>query len=459
MKGSGLALFRHSLIVRMGVLSIVFLVLALGWFVLVPMEAGVQQDPIKVTASLAEVAVNEALDARADGREGEQEHMPTLRKIAAVNPRFRYYGRRDDEQVRFGAAPKWRHVLPAAATLRLQENDKVSWHATLDEEGVRAHVHFRLVDGQATYVEIAGIENAVEQGFFDAFRPRVFWWASKNLLIVGSGVALVGILVLLLALRSLRVLARRVSSFNAVRGWRVLPEQGLPSEVVPLIRAVNKMVGRLDNAHEKQEMFLAAAAHELRTPMAVLRTRLEELAEGDVKEALRKDLRRMSTLVDQLLRLMSIGNQRELSDDVDLVAAAREVVVEHAPLAVREGVDVELVTDVDALVLRGDQGLVKVALGNLLDNALSFSKAGDRLQVRVQSDASVAVRDRGPGIPHADVERIFEPFAKNPPNRDGHGLGLAIVKAIMGLHGGTVSVRNADDGGATFALRFRPAAA
>lgn len=459
MSGSGLVLFSHSLIVRMVLLSIVFLALALGWFVLIPVGTDLQRDPLMLTASLAEAAVNDALDARADGRQSGQDSAATLREIAAANPRFRYHGRRGDEQVQFGDAPKWRHVLPAESTLLSQENDTVSWRATLNEGGVRAQVHFRLAGGEATYVEISGIEHALEFGLFDAFRPRAFWWASKNMLIVGLGVALVGILVLLLALRPLRVLARRVSSFNAARGRHVLPEQGLPSEVVPLIHAVNEMVGRLDDAREQQELFLAAAAHELRTPMTVLRTRLEELAEGDVKEALRKDLRRMATLVDQLLRLMSIGNQRELSDDVDLVRAAREVVVEHAPLAVREGVDVELATEVDALVLRGDQGLVKVALGNLLDNALSFSKAGDRLEVRVQSDASVAVRDRGPGIPNDDVERLFEPFAKNPPNRKGHGLGLAIVKAIMGLHGGTVSARNAGGGGATFALRFRLAVA
>ena len=455
MSARGLALFSHSLIVRMVLLSIVFLALVLCWFVLIPVGVDVQRDPLMLTASLAEVAVHDALDARADGREGEQERTSILREIAAVNPRFRYYGHRGGEQVQFGDPPKWRHVLPAVTALPSQENDKVSWQATLDEGGVRAHVHFRLAGGETTYVEISGIENAVESGLFDAFRPLAFWWASKNLLIVGSGAALIGILVLLLALRSLRALARTASSFNAARGRPVLPEQGLPSEVVPLVHAVNEMVGRLDDVRKQQELFLAAAAHELRTPMTVLRTRLEELAEGAVKQSLRQDLRRMSTLVDQLLRLMSIGNQSDLSDDVDLVAAAREVVVEHAPLAVREGVDVELATEVDALVLRGDQGLVKVALGNLLDNALSFSKAGDRLEVRVQSDASVAVRDRGPGIPNDDVERIFEPFAKSPPNRKGHGLGLAIVKAIMGLHGGTVSARNAGDGGATFALRFR----
>ena len=442
----------------MVLLSIVFLALALSWFVLIPVGADLRRDPLMLTASLAEVAVDDALDADADDRRSERESASMLRRIAAANPRFRYYGRRGDRQVRFGDAPRWRHVLPVETTLPTQHDDRVSWRATLDEGGVRAHVRFRLADGEATYVEIAGIENALEFGLFDTFRPRTFWWATKNLLIVGSGVALVGILVLLLALRPLRVLARRVSSFNAARGRHVLPEQGLPSEVVPLIHAVNEMVGRLDNAREQQGLFLAAAAHELRTPMTVLRARLEELAEGDVKEALRGDLRRMSSLVDQLLRLMSIGNQRELQDDVDLVVAAREVVVEHAPLAVREGVDVELATEVDALVLRGDQALVKVALGNLLDNALSFSKAGDRLEVRVRSDASVAVSDRGPGIPKDDVERLFEPFAKNPPNRKGHGLGLAIVQAIMGLHGGTVSAHNAGDG-ATFALRFRLTAA
>ena len=77
------------------------------------------------------------------------------------------------------------------------------------------------------------------------------------------------------------------------------------------------------------------------------------------------------------------------------------------------------------------------------------------MKVSVDSTGTVSVSDCGPGIPDDDLERIFEPFAKSPPNRQGHGLGLAIVRAVMTAHGGEVSARNAAGGGADFALQFR----
>ena len=459
MTRSRFALLQRSLIARMALLSILFVVLALGWFFLVPVGAHLQRDMLALTETLAQSAVHDALDALVEGRTGEQQHATTLARIATINPNFRYFGRQGDKEIKFGAAPKWQHVSPLNTAPPWQENNQTYWTATLAEKGARTHVSHRYAGGKATYVEVSGIENSVSWGLFDVVRPVTFWWASKRPLIVAGGVFLMGFLVLLLAARSLRALTRTVRSFQSGSGVHLLPEKGLPTEVAPLVHAVNEMIARLEHAREHQQLFLAAAAHELRTPMTVLRTRLEGISDGTVKEELRQDLRRMASLVDQLLQLMSIGSHRDLPDEVDLVTMAREVITDHAPLAMRQGVQVDFHTEVDALVVRGDRGLVKIALANLLDNAISFSKASDNLEVRVRVDASVTVRDNGPGIPATEVGRIFEPFAKTPPNRKGHGLGLAIANAIMGLHGGTVSVRTAEKKGATFALRFGVSAA
>lgn len=453
---SKLLMLRRSLIARMALLSVVFVVLALGWLLLTPIGVDMQKAPIATTEGLAHAAVLDDLDAAAAGGTVGQARSETLRRIAESNPRLRYFGSRGDVEVRYGDAPKWLHLVPAETAWPENENDRAYWSATFTEGNTRARVSYQLADGVREYVEIAGIESALPADVFDAFRPLTLWWASKNPLLVASGVFLIGFLVLLFAARSLRALTRTVKSFRLESGRHILPEKGLPTEVAPLVHAVNEMVARLEDAREQQQLFLAAAAHELRTPMTVLRTRLETLADSETKEELRADLRRMSGLVDQLLRLMSIGNHRDLADDVDLVATARQAVADHLPLAEERGVEVALVAETDALRLRGDRSLVTIALANLIDNALSFSKAGDRLEVAVRRDASVRVRDSGPGIPSGELERIFEPFAKIPPNRRGHGLGLAIVKAIMGLHGGTASARNVE-GGAAFALSFRAA--
>ncbi len=97
---------------------------------------------------------------------------------------------------------------------------------------------------------------------------------------------------------------------------------------------------------------------------------------------------------------------------------------------------------------------MEVAIANLIDNAVSFSSPGASVELSVNADYSISVRDYGPGIPSDKLANLFKPFAKFPPNRNGHGLGLAIVKAITLLHNGSVSAENADDGGARFTIRF-----
>ena len=217
------------------------------------------------------------------------------------------------------------------------------------------------------------------------------------------------------------------------------------------------MIRRVAATRDEQEMFLAAAAHELCNPMAALRMRLEELQQSEHKDALRADVNRMVKLVDQMLHLMHTRNYRELPDQVDLVSTARDVVAERAPLSVDHGVDIQFDSETTSLVLRGHKQLATVAIANVVDNAISFSQPGDTIWVRVDATGGVAVRDCGPGIPATELERIFEPFAKSPPNRHGHGLGLAIVQAVMDAHGGDVSAVNAEGGGAIFALCFRGA--
>jgi signal transduction histidine kinase len=254
--------------------------------------------------------------------------------------------------------------------------------------------------------------------------------------------------------RSSRRLAGIARSLDPQAPSHVLPETGVPTEILPMVRAINRMIRKIDKANEEQAFFLAAAAHELRTPLAIVRTRAENLPEGQDKEDLKNDLRRMSRLVDQLLRLMSVRNQGKPSEAVDLVSVARNVVAERAPLVIDKGVEIDLDANAQPVKVRGDEHLLRVALANLVDNALSFSDSGQRLMVQVSPDKNITVRDEGPGIPAKELDNIFQPFAKNPPNRTGHGLGLAITRSIMALHGGSVEASNQEGGGAAFALQF-----
>lgn len=452
---------RRSLIGRMTLLSVVFLVLAAGWFTIVPYWSYLaREDPLDSTRGRAhaEIALL-AIDAQVPLASLEESAI--LKEVADANPGFRFYLRRDTEQFHFGNAPQ--HLALASSMRELLENRQAEPSRTyssleIQEQGAPTLISFTHDEDRNYYYEIGGITTPIAstQNIFEAVDPMGFWFRSKNPLIAGAGVLLIAFVVLLLAARSLRSLTRAARSFDMRTAERaLLPVEGLPTEVASLVRAINEMVERVEKTHEEQELFLATAAHELRTPMAVLRTRLEELPESETKETLRNDVRRMASLVEQLLRLVHIHNNRDLPDQVDLVATARNVVAERAPLSIDRGVDIELVSEPESLVVKGHRGLVGVAIANLVDNAISFSKSGDTLKVSVDTSGKVSVSDCGPGIPSSELERIFEPFSKSPPNRQGHGLGLAIVRAVMTAHGGEVSARNAVGGGADFALQFR----
>ena len=214
------------------------------------------------------------------------------------------------------------------------------------------------------------------------------------------------------------------------------------------------MIARVDETQQKHNFFLSTAAHEMRTPLTVLRTRLEMLDEGRVKDKLVNDVRRLTSLVNQLLRLMRIGGPKSLNAEVDVVRCCERVVRERTSYAMELEVHLQFDSDVPSYIITGDEGLLEVAIANLVDNAVSFSKSGDTVRLAMYMSGNLVVTDSGPGIPEDKLNALFEPFAKFPPNRNGHGLGLAIVKAIAVLHEANVSAANRAGGGAEFTLSF-----
>jgi signal transduction histidine kinase len=255
----------------------------------------------------------------------------------------------------------------------------------------------------------------------------------------------------------LRRVANLTRTVNLDRKGVRLSEHALPMEVQPLVRAVNDMLRRLDESVDKHRFFIATAAHELRTPLTILRSRLEEFPQSDAKAALTSDLQRLSRFVDQLLRLTRLKSDSAIKlAEEDLCQVARDVCAGRAPLAIDRGVELEFETEAPTVLVEGDAQIMSVAISNILDNAISVSRKQDVVTISVTANGCVSVRDRGPGVPAGQEALIFEPFAKDPPTRNGHGLGLAIVAAVMALHNGEAKAKNAPDGGAIFSLRFNP---
>jgi len=281
----------------------------------------------------------------------------------------------------------------------------------------------RVVGVFELYLDVADYVASVEA----VFRLAYTTFAAAVLLTTLAAVALVG--------RSLR---RRLADLRRMRALRDAAERSL----------------------EQQKRFTANAAHELRTPLAVLRARLDGLPPSPAAAALARDADRMGHLVDQLLTVARLeARQVELEDGVDLVAVARDTVAALFPLALADGKAIELAIEMDgpphAVPVRGNAFVLEDALRNLIGNALRHTPAGGAVEVAVGADPPVLeVRDRGPGVPASLRAHLFEPFVQGRERRGSAGLGLAIVAETANLHGGTVDVEDRPGGGSVFRLRL-----
>jgi signal transduction histidine kinase len=231
-----------------------------------------------------------------------------------------------------------------------------------------------------------------------------------------------------------------------------LSVQGVPTEVAPLVEEFNVVLDRLEKGFRVQQEFLATAAHELKTPITVMRAQLE--VEGVAnRNALLKDLDQMARQVQQLLMLAEASEgQNYTMTDVDIAEIARSAMEQLFRLADARHVSLDLEVSAPAIV-SADPGATFVLVRNLLENAIHHAPSGTGVCVEVQLGA-IVVRDAGPGIDPADLPELFKRFWRGKHRRDqGAGLGLAICLEIATRHGWSIVAGNRDPG-AEFAVRF-----
>jgi signal transduction histidine kinase len=328
----------------------------------------------------------------------------------------------------------------------------------------------RHVFGAIVEEEIAGrpmriqVERETEhfsllaETLLDEFFDDGGWLGLPFLVLVG----LASVATVAQTLRPLRRLSRQAAAIGPANPASRLTTEAVPKEVLPLVRAVNGAVERLEQAFEAQRTFTADAAHELRTPLAILRLRLDALPPSDLRQSLERDAAVMSRLVDQLLQGARLETVTLPPDaQADLVAVARDVAESLAPAAVARGVDLELAATEPAVVVRGDPGALYDAARNLVENAIAHSPTTGRVVIAVTADTprgdrTLAVADQGPGIAAADRPHLFQRFWQGREASGGAGLGLSIVHRVAVLHDAAVEVTETPGGGATFTLRFPP---
>ncbi len=232
----------------------------------------------------------------------------------------------------------------------------------------------------------------------------------------------------------------------------------LPSELEPMQAALNRMLAQIQEVLGRERRFIADAAHEMRTPLAVLRVHAQNLLEAGTELERRESLAyliagvdRTSRLVNQLLTMARMEPQPGVSTPqyIDLAATVRESLVQLTPWLLSK--KLELVFDVNGEIspVRVDASAINIALNNLVTNAANFSPANGLITVRLAKKIdhyALSVEDDGPGIDESERERLFERFYSRR-NDQGAGLGLTIVQAIAVHLGGEVRLENRACGG------------
>ena len=259
-------------------------------------------------------------------------------------------------------------------------------------------------------------------------------------------------------LRPIRVVSQAARTVGQDNLSARLPLAPLPTEIRPLVLAFNEALDRLETAFSAQQRFFADAAHELKTPIAVLRGQLEAHREHLPPETL-SDIDALGRTVNQLLHVAEVAGGKPLhKQPVCLSAMAQQVTGFLSWRAHRADVSVQVVQEGSDLRQDADPGELFVLLKNLLENAIDHSPPGGTVCLRLSS-RSLSVEDQGPGVAPKHRSRVFERFWRAPGStRPGSGLGLAIGMEVARAHGWQLECLSSAGGGARFELRFDAAA-
>jgi signal transduction histidine kinase len=314
----------------------------------------------------------------------------------------------------------------------------------------------KVIDGRPVWIQVAedlAHRDVLIDDIVAGFLSHVGWITLPILL----SLLTIDIVIFRRALRPLVQASDNAGKISPTRTDVRLPVNEIPKEILPLVQAVNQALDRLERGFRIQREFTADAAHELRTPLAILRTRIDTLADQTAVEALRHDIAGMSRIVSQLLDIAELeAFVLDPSERADLRAVCAEVAEFIAPLALAQRKSIALSGADGPVWIKGNPDTVSQAVRNLAENAISHTPEGTTVEIVVQDDGSVYVLDQGPGISEGERELVFRRFWRRDRSRaGGAGLGLSIVQRIVEAHAGTVTVANcAPGGGAQFSLSF-----
>jgi signal transduction histidine kinase len=302
-------------------------------------------------------------------------------------------------------------------------------------------------EGRTWYVQFASSQRLSEMLRSYIGEPLF----SRSFLIFCIASLLVYYLVMRFTLRAILKPLNEASATAATISPRTLDArvrvQGVPNELQPLVENFNAALDRLEHNYRLQQEFLTAAAHELKTPLALIRAQIEMGVDEASRHDLLQDVSRMGRQVQQLLHLAEASEPQNYAfTSVDVESLILEVVNYIERLADQEGVILKVIVDPGSTPLRADRGALFTLVKNLLENAIQHSRSGGVVYLRARSNL-ISVQDEGSGVSPEDLPKLFARFWRGTHRRDlGAGLGLSICREIATAHGWDLQARRGEPG-------------
>jgi len=429
------------------VITLVFMSLALSWL-LNHATNNIHNEAMQEQA----ISVGEHLAVNADGRLELKLPQDLLGLYSQAYGRYSYAVIDDHGRVLFSSLRNSAALFPDDARSRdVEFLQQRHGDATVSGASIR-----KTFDGQTVWIQ-AGEDLANRDVLTDDivadFYKNVGWITLPILLVL----LIADIAIFRRALRPLRQASEIASEIGPTRTDLRLPTDEIPREVRPLVSAINLALDRLEEGFRIQRDFTADAAHELRTPLSILRTRLDLLKDQQTAQVLLLDVDGMAHIISQLLDIAELDAfVVDPSEKADLRSVTADVAQFVAPLALAQGKDIALLGATEPVWVAGNPEMLSRAIRNLSENAINHTAPGTTVEFVVDANGTVSVLDHGPGIAEEERNLIFQRFWRRDRRKAGStGLGLSIVQRIAELHSAVISVENRRPTGACFSLKFR----
>ncbi len=320
-------------------------------------------------------------------------------------------------------------------------------------------IHRVVLPGHKYWIQADMIGDPAWVGL-DVIAAQLFKHIFFPLLLIVPALTLAMFLATRDALRPLRRLSLEANEIASAvaRGQPLTPvsNRDMAREFAEVAAATNVMLAQLENSLQLQKQFASDAAHELRTPLAVLLLEVAQLPPSAARDRIKDDLEELGRLVAELLRFAQAEDvlSRERTE-VDLVAAARKVCEEAVPQAITTRHMIEFSAAIQPLIVAGNATLIEIAIRNLVENAIKYSPAGTTVFVSVEEGPRVIIEDQGPGIAEGQQEVAFDRYWRADQRQStGAGVGLALTRRIAQLHDGQVLIESRPRGGTRMVLSF-----